>query len=461
MFNFFRFLFLSLFSILFFSANLKAQVRINTIQVEGNKRTKNYILLRELPYHVGDQINKDSLNFLNTLSQQQLFNTSLFLSVNVTSVYPLINDSSIVDIQIKVKERWYFIPKPYFKWVDRNFNQWWNEQNRSLDRVNYGITLSQKNATGNNDQLVLGFIRGYTQQNIIRYQLPFFDKKLKYGIGGGWQNYNQKEINYTTEKDKQVFAKTNDVVRKGYRANLNLSYRPNLFERHSLQLGYGKEELSDSGFLIQPNFLASHKKVMTYGDITLGYTKIAFDYNAYPTKGAGTELVLFQRFSEGAPLTSIQFRKLKAHSFSKHNFIFFESNSQVKFLPNYNYLDSRLLGYGNLQMNGLEYYVVDGNAATVFKTAFHHSLGSITVKNPLTQKFLPEVKYDFWIRIFSNLGYVYSDRPSNTNKLSNTLIRTAGIGFDVISIYDFVLKIDYSVNQLGDKGVYLHGGINF
>jgi hypothetical protein len=56
---------------------------------------------------------------------------------------------------------------------------------------------------------------------------------------------------------------------------------------------------------------------------------------------------------------------------------------------------------------------------------------------------------------------VYSDRPINSNKLSNTLIRTAGIGLDVISIYDFVLKIDYSVNQLGDKGVYLHGGINF
>lgn len=461
MFNSLRFLFLFLFSIICISTNLNAQVRINKIQVEGNNRTKNYILLRELPYHVGDQINKDSLTILNTLSQQQLFNTSLFLFVKVTPVYPLINDSSIVDIQIQVKERWYFIPKPYFKWVDRNFNQWWSEQNRSLDRVNYGITFSQKNATGNNDQLVLGFIRGYTQQNIIRYQLPFFDKNLKYGIGGGWQNYNQKEINYKTENDKQVFAKTNDVVRKGYRANVNLTYRPNLFERHSLQMGYGKEELSDSGFLIQPNFLGSHKKVMTYGDITLGYTKIAFDYNAYPTNGNGTELVLFQRFSQGAPFTSIQFRQLKANSFSKQNFIFIESNSQVKILPNHNYLDSRLMGYGNLQMNGLEYYVVDGNAATILKTSFHHSLGSITVKNPLTQKFLPEVKYDFWIRVFTNLGYVYSDRPLNTNKLANTLIRTAGIGLDVISIYDFVLKIDYSVNQLGDKGVYLHGGINF
>ena len=461
MFKIFRCSSLSFFIILCVSTNLNSQILINSIQVEGNKKTKNYIILRELPYHMGDQMNKDSLTILTTLSQQQLFNTSLFLSVKITPVFPLKNDSSIVNILIQVKERWYFIPQPYFKWVDRNFNQWWNEQNRSLDRVNYGINLSQKNATGNNDQVVIGFIGGYTQQNIIRYQLPFFDKKLRFGIGGGWQNYNQKEINYSTAKDKQVFAKTNDVIRKGYRANINLLYRPNLFERHSLQLGYGKEELSDSGFLLQPNFLASQKKSMTYADVTLGFTKIAFDYNAYPTKGNGTELVLFQRFSKAAPLTFIQYRKLKAYSFSKRNFIFIESNSQVKFLPNNNYLDSRLLGYGNMQMNGLEYYVVDGSAATILKTSFHHSLGSFTVKNPLTQKFLPEVKYDFWFRIFSNLGYVYNEHPSNINKLSNTLIRTVGIGLDVISIYDFVLKIDYSVNQLGDKGVYLHGGINF
>jgi hypothetical protein len=56
---------------------------------------------------------------------------------------------------------------------------------------------------------------------------------------------------------------------------------------------------------------------------------------------------------------------------------------------------------------------------------------------------------------------VYSEKPLNSNKLSNTLLRTAGIGLDIISIYDFVFKIDYSVNQLGDKGLYLHGGINF
>ena len=67
----------------------------------------------------------------------------------------------------------------------------------------------------------------------------------------------------------------------------------------------------------------------------------------------------------------------------------------------------------------------------------------------------------FWLKLFTQLGYVYSEKPMNANKLSNTLLRTAGIGVDIISIYDFVFKIDYSVNQLGDKGLYLHGGINF
>ena len=114
-----------------------------------------------------------------------------------------------------------------------------------------------------------------------------------------------------------------------------------------------------------------------------------------------------------------------------------------------------------MELSGLEYYVVDGNAASIIKAQLHYSLGSIVVKNFLTNKFLPEVKYQFWLKVFSNLGYVYSEQPRNSNKLSNTLLRTAGIGMDIISIYDFVLKIDYSVNQLGDKGVYLHGGINF
>jgi hypothetical protein len=147
--------------------------------------------------------------------------------------------------------------------------------------------------------------------------------------------------------------------------------------------------------------------------------------------------------------------------FSKSNFVFFESNSIVKFLPNQNYIDNKLLGYGNLQMNGLDYYVVDGTAASILKASFHHVLGSYSVKNILTPKRIPIIKYQFWLKAFTQLGYVYSEKPLNSNRLNNTLLRTAGIGIDIVGIYDFVLKIDYSLNQLGDKGLYLRTGLNF
>lgn len=435
-----------------------AQIRISAIEITGNKKTRDYIVKRELPYKVGDLLSVDSLTSLNILAQQQLFNTALFLETNVKTE-PI--DSASVKIKIQLKERWYFFPLPYFRWVDRNFSQWWNEQNRSLDRVNYGINLRQGNVTGNNDKLTVGYITGYTHQATVRYQMPFIDKQLKYGLGMGWAQFNQKEINYTTVGNKQVFLKTEDIIRKGNRGNVNITYRPNLYERHALQVGIGKESISDAAYAVAPNFLPNHQKAYSYLDFNLSYSKVRFDYNAYPTKGASTDIGLFQRFSKSSNLTAFQFRQVVAHPFTPARFIIAESFTIARMMQQSNYSDRKLMGYGLMQMNGLEYYVVDGNAATLLKAAFHQRLGAYNVVNPFTKKFLPSVKYTFWLKAFSHVGYVYSQEKNKANPLANSLLRTAGIGLDVISIYDFVLNMEYSINQLGDKGLYLHGGINF
>jgi hypothetical protein len=217
----------------------------------------------------------------------------------------------------------------------------------------------------------------------------------------------------------------------------------------------------DTAFAIQPAYFPNLKKTFSYADLTLSYSKVKFNYNPYPTQGASTELALYQRFSDQSNFTSIQFRKVFTHSFSANNFIYLESNSIGKWVPNQNYSDRKLMGYGNMQMSGLEYYIIDGNAASMVKAQMQHSIGTFHAKSILNKKYFPEIKYQFWLKVFSNLGYVYSERPLNSSRLSNILLRTAGVGIDIVGIYDFVLKIDYSVNQLGDKGVYLHGGINF
>jgi outer membrane protein assembly factor BamA len=456
-----------LFIMVFVGFQFKAsgQYTIAHIDIEGNTRTKPYIILRELPYQVGTVISMDSISSLNTLAKQQLINTSLFTDAQVTAQE---TDGHNLNIKIKVTERWYFFPLPYFRWVDRNLSEWWNTQHHSLDRVNYGINFRQANATGNNDRLTLGLITGYTQQAVARYNFPYLDKKLKFGMGLGWQYFTQKELNTSTFSDKQVFTKTLSTIQSGYRANINLSYRSNLYERHGVQIGIGNSEITDSALLVQPNYFPNHGKSLSYLDLSYAYSKVKFDYNAYPSEGNSNEFAFYQRFSGSNNLSSFQFRKLHAHHITPNNFYLLESNSQIKIVPNQNYMDSRLMGYGNMQMNGFEYYVVDGNAGSIAKAEFHHLLGSFTVPKKSgiaivdrVNKHLPEIKYQFWLKVFTNLGYVYSQYPSNASKLSNTLLRSAGVGLDVISIYDLVIKIDYSVNQLGDKGVYLHGGINF
>ena len=94
-----KFVFL-VFNFLIFSNFVSAQIKISSIQIEGNKKTKSYIILRELPYHQGDYIPKDSLAILDTTAEQQLFNTSLFEQVSVRSQFI---DSAQVLIKIKVK----------------------------------------------------------------------------------------------------------------------------------------------------------------------------------------------------------------------------------------------------------------------------------------------------------------------------------------------------------------------
>ena len=260
------------FILFFLGVQLKtnAQKIIANIDVEGNVKTKSYIIIRELPYHAGQIISADSIAYYNKIAKQQLVNTALFTDVQIAANE---SDSLRLNIKIVVKERWYFFPIPYFRMVDRNFSEWWITRNRSLDRVNYGINLRQSNTTGNNDKLTLGLITGYTQQAVVKYQFPFIDKKLKFGMGFWGQYFTQKELNTSTYKDKQIFTSTINEISKGYRVNVNLSYRPNLFDRFNLQVGFGNSTISDSAMLVQPKYFASHKNALSYNDLTASFSK--------------------------------------------------------------------------------------------------------------------------------------------------------------------------------------------
>lgn len=428
-------------------------VIIDEIKLSGNKKTKSFIVFREVPFRRGDHLLQGDLEKQLTLAREQLMNTSLFVDVNV---YVSSRKGNAVVINIDMKERWYFFPLPYFRLIDRNFNQWWVEQKRSLDRVNYGIKFTQNNVSGRNDNLDIWLINGYTQQITLRYNLPFFDTKLQSGFNIGFIYATQKELNYATGDNKQLFFKQEQTVKKGTHVDLTYSYRPDVKQRHYLRISYNHEEVSDTVLKINPLYYPYQKKQIQFIDFGYQYKYYNVDYIPYPSKGVLFEGNLYKRGIDNAVnLWQASGRAVYAVPLSKNSFLHLEGLAMIKLPFNNYFINQRLFGYGHFQMRGLEYNVIDGTVGGSLKTTLHKQVFSFILKNPFPSKTHDRIPIRFFLKAYGDLGYGYTKTPLVSNTLNNTLLRTWGFGMDIISIYDFVFKIEYSFNQLGRDGLYL------
>ena len=66
----------------------------------------------------------------------------------------------------------------------------------------------------------------------------------------------------------------------------------------------------------------------------------------------------------------------------------------------------------------------------------------------------------FYGKIYGDVGYAY-DKDAGNSLLNNKLIHSWGFGFDLITFYDIVFKFDYSFNQLGESGLFIHVRTDF
>ncbi|GAC1396282.1 MAG: hypothetical protein NVSMB63_16720 [Sediminibacterium sp.] len=432
---------------------------VDDVQLSGNKKTKGFIVMRELPFRKGDRYTRQELDRQMVLARQQLMNTLLFVDV---SVYIGSRKGNAVLINVDMKERWYLFPLPYFRLVDRNFNQWWVDQKRSLDRVNYGIKFIQNNVSGHNDNLDVWLITGYTQQVTLRYEIPFIDKKLKSGFNIGFVYATQKELNYTTGNNKQLFYKQEDIIRKGTHVDFTYSYRPDVKRRHYFRVSFNDEKVADTVLKLNPFYYPGGNKRFRYVDFSYQYKYYNVDYVSYPSRGFLLDAILYKRgLDQLSGLWKANVRAVYSIPLTPKSFLHFESVATLKLPFNNYFFDQRMIGYGYFQLRGLEYNVVDGVAGGVLKTAVHRELLNFIIRNPIHSKTHDKIPFRIFLKAYGDLGYGYNTRPDVTNTLNNKLLRTWGIGMDIVSIYDFVFKIEYSFNQLGRDGLYLQSRNDF
>lgn len=428
---------------------------IGEISITGNKKTKQEIILRELPFQTGERMSLSALAKHFEVARQQLMNTALFNQVVVAAGGYF---QQVVTVNILVHERWYLFPTPIVKPVDRNLNQWLFEQHASLDRVNYGGKLIYNNITGNNDKLRISMLSGYTRQLSFSYDRPYIDQQMKWGFRTSFSFGKNREINYNTVSDKQVFMKDEQkYVRSFFNAAIEWVYRPALFTRHRFGVSYSTEEVGDTVVALNPLYFKSGRRSGRFPEIyyRLSFTKL--DYVPYPTRGYALDMYLGKKgFTHDMDVWQLFIKGNANWPLSSRYFIQTTAYAGIKLPFSQPYFNQRFLGYGDAFMQGYEYYVVDGVAGGYLKTALTRKLLDFKVKVPGYKKQADgAIPIRVFGKIYGNTGYVYNPEPG-ANSLSNKMLYAGGIGLDFVTLYDLTIRLEWTFNQLGQNGVFLH-----
>ncbi|HEY8387214.1 MAG TPA: POTRA domain-containing protein [Parasegetibacter sp.] len=428
---------------------------IRDIYITGNKKTKAYVIERELPFKKGDEVALNQLVSHFEEARQLLMNTSLFHDVIVALKS---FEGYNVDVLVDVTERWYIFPIPYFNLVDRNINQWWVEQKRSLDRVNYGLKFNYLNVTGRKDRIKLWLVNGYTRQIEIGYEQPYADNSLKHGYNIGFSYSTNREVNYATVNDRQAFYKDDRFIKKTTRFNLDYVYRPAIKTRHTFQFIYTDEKVEDTIAKLNPDYFGGGRSRVRIPELAYSIDYQSVDYLPYPQEGLlGKATISKQGFSD-----KYNVWQLSAHG-SYNTRLSRKSSFSVEFIGSLRlpfdqpFYARELLGYGERVMRGMEYYVIDGVAGFVTRSTLRRKLFEFSINNPLKSN-LEKVPFRFFIKTYADFGYAYTRDNGNDrgNRMNNRLLKSAGFGIDVLTLYDFVISFEYSFNQFGQNGLFLH-----
>ena len=440
------------------------KLRVRNVYIVGNRKTKDYIILREMELKPDGYVTISNLIDALEKDRQHIFNTTLFLEVKVE---PIIVSAFEFDISVIVKERWYIFPLPELQFVDGTLNEWLAKYKGDLNRLNYGAKFTHYNLTGRKDQLRLHVLSGYTRTLSFNYKAPYSNAALTNGfsVGGGY--YQNREIVYKTSYDNEVmFYKKRDFVRNLWEIQLGYSIRRGIKITHSFNLNYTHVNIDDSIISQKYNRAYFNKPTSKAGYIDLFYTLQYSDVNnvLYPLTGYSASLGLGKRglgFTGGINSFSlgIEFNKYWALGNKWYASTQFQGNIKLPFEQAY--INQQALGYNNTYVRGMEYKIIDGVAYAISKFNLKRELFDFSINTIFKKsKTLNKIPFRIYAKTFADMGYNYN-KPDFVSRLNNTFLGSAGVGLDIITFYDMQIRIEYSVNQLGQKRLFLHNEKGF
>jgi outer membrane protein assembly factor BamA len=441
--------------------SLGRYLQIRKIILVGNKLTRNSIILRELSLKKDDVINETHLTQLIEKDKRKIFNLHLFNTVDIT---PLELTDNTIDLLIEVDERWYTFPIPIFQLSDRNFNEWWENYNHDINRINYGVKLYQYNVRGRNETLTLTAQFGFQKRFELMYRIPYIDQRQKQGLIFEMDYVEAKSVADSTIGHKLDFFKSRDVMRSTRGVGLTYTYRNNFYVQHRLKYGVRLTNISDTLRKLNPNYLENGQKQQRFDALTYEFVSDHRDVIAYPLKGYQFYLQLRQN---GVGLNQDLNKTEGFISFSgflnlKNNYYLANLTYLYASTPdNIPYFNYGSMGFNQIFIRGYEVYVIEGPQFVLNKTTFKKRIFHRAWK--IENRLIPQFNYfplSIYLKTYADFGYVnnytvYQKESLNTF-LANQLLGGAGTGIDIVTAYDFVMRFEYTFTSKNQSGFFFH-----
>jgi outer membrane protein assembly factor BamA len=432
--------------------------------VTGNKKTKNYVIEREFVFKRGDSLSFPEIVSKCEQSKGYLLSTRLFLIADIT---PVIASAGEVVINIDVKERFYIFPLPYFKLASRNLNVWLKEDNASLKMVNYGAKLKWQNFSGRRDQIDFEAYTGFNQALIARYRQPYADGSLTWGYSLGVALSRTKQVFAINEKNRQLIYpnnRGNEFNRSLFSISGDITYRKGILTTHQLSLRYANESISDSLYAVNNNYYGIGVQRLKPVDVSyrIAYTDV--DYAPLPLKGISFGASVTKRFNAGfSNIAQASASIFTGTPLGKKFYFLNTSIASIKSKKDLSYVNQAFMGFGSFFLRGLDVYVIDGYGGFAIKNTLTKEIVNTRIKLPFVSRWVKsheKIPLRLLVSGFSDHGYVAS-KSTGSSILNNKWLYTQGVALDILTAYDFQLKLEYSINQLGQKGFFFQTGLSF
>ncbi len=436
-------------------------VVIDSISVEGNRRTRPSYMLRELEFQVGDSLPVAQLGAILERNGFRLMNLSIFTSatINVKHWAP----GNRVKLHIKVTESWYFYPVPVFEFADRNFNVWWTEFNRSLKRVNYGLDLAQINLTGRADVFKIRGIFGYTNRYGFSYDCPGINKKQTLGLETGVSFSRNKELSYTTGGNRLLFRNDPDAWQiERFQAHVRMIWRPKLFGFHAATLEFKHFVIADTiARKINPDYFLNGRTRQRTLNLGYNFSFDNIDIRPYPLKGWLVQLELRQNGllpTDDLFLFQAKVDVRKFTPIAKKMSLGVTAKARTS-LPRRKppYANNSNLGYGGDLVRGFEYFVIDGLDFGLLRTSVNYEWMNRTfdLGRLMPLKSYKKLPIKAYFALHNDIGYANDPYYAANNPFVNRLLRGHGAGIDFVVYYDKTAQFQWFWNPLSNQGIFV------